>query len=89
MGITQRTTWRHASVCVWTNYERIQHMGQHILRYAMYFLPSLLCLRLRLVVSWEVLFSSVRTHEINEGFFVTSHSVALYCLANGSLCKLP
>jgi Na+-transporting NADH:ubiquinone oxidoreductase subunit B len=52
-------------------------VGQ-LLHGAAYFLPIYLT---TFIVGgfWEVLFASIRKHEVNEGFFVTSVLFALTC----------
>lgn len=52
------------------------NIGANFLHGALYFLPVYI-LTFIVGISWEVLFASVRRHEINEGFFVTSLLFAL------------
>ena len=75
MGITPADTWRHAVIGSLTNYD-VSSIWDNMIYGAMYFLPVYL-VTFAVGGFWEVLFSSVRKHEINEGFFVTSILFAL------------
>lgn len=70
MGVAPADSWRHAIIGGLTGYNA-SSIWDNMIYGAMYFLPVYL---VTFVVGgfWEVLFSSVRKHEINEGFFVTS-----------------
>ncbi|NVK72406.1 NADH:ubiquinone reductase (Na(+)-transporting) subunit B [Marinomonas sp. CT5] len=70
MGVAPADTWRHAIIGGLTNYNAAS-IWDNMIYGAMYFLPVYL---VTFVVGgfWEVLFASVRKHEVNEGFFVTS-----------------
>jgi Na+-transporting NADH:ubiquinone oxidoreductase subunit B len=68
-------TWRHAVIGSLTNYD-VSSIWDNMIYGAMYFLPVYL-VTFAVGGFWEVLFSSVRKHEINEGFFVTSILFAL------------
>jgi Na+-transporting NADH:ubiquinone oxidoreductase subunit B len=75
MGVTPADTWRHAVIGGLTNYDA-SSIWDNMIYGAMYFLPVYL-VTFAVGGFWEVLFSSVRKHEINEGFFVTSILFAL------------
>jgi Na+-transporting NADH:ubiquinone oxidoreductase subunit B len=75
MGIMPADTWRHAVIGSLTNYD-VSSIWDNMIYGAMYFLPVYL-VTFAVGGFWEVLFSSVRKHEINEGFFVTSILFAL------------
>ncbi|GGN32621.1 MULTISPECIES: NADH:ubiquinone reductase (Na(+)-transporting) subunit B [Marinomonas] len=70
MGVTAADSWRHGIIGSLTNYDA-SSIWDNMIYGAMYFLPVYL---VTFVVGgfWEVLFASVRKHEVNEGFFVTS-----------------
>ncbi|TDO99617.1 NADH:ubiquinone reductase (Na(+)-transporting) subunit B [Marinomonas balearica] len=70
MGVDGGETWRHAIIGAVTTYD-VSSVWDNMIYGAMYFLPVYLT---TFVVGgfWEVLFASVRKHEVNEGFFVTS-----------------
>ncbi|MEP0072307.1 MAG: NADH:ubiquinone reductase (Na(+)-transporting) subunit B [Marinomonas sp.] len=70
MGVSAPDSWRHAIIGSLTNYD-VSSLWDNMIYGAMYFLPVYL---VTFVVGgfWEVLFASVRKHEVNEGFFVTS-----------------
>ncbi|MCW4629949.1 MULTISPECIES: NADH:ubiquinone reductase (Na(+)-transporting) subunit B [Marinomonas] len=70
MGVTAGDSWRHGIIGSLTNYDA-SSIWDNMIYGAMYFLPVYL---VTFVVGgfWEVLFASVRKHEVNEGFFVTS-----------------
>ena len=70
MGITAGESWRHAVIGGLTSYNA-DSVWDNMIYGAMHFLPVYL---VTFVVGgfWEVLFASVRKHEVNEGFFVTS-----------------
>ena len=70
MGVTAADSWRHSIIGGLTSYDA-SSIWDNMIYGAMYFLPVYL---VTFVVGgfWEVLFASVRKHEVNEGFFVTS-----------------
>ncbi|MEO9655336.1 NADH:ubiquinone reductase (Na(+)-transporting) subunit B [Marinomonas sp.] len=70
MGVTADDSWRHGIIGALTSYNT-DSIIDNMIYGAMYFLPVYL---VTFVVGgfWEVLFASVRKHEVNEGFFVTS-----------------
>lgn len=70
MGVAPADSWRHAIIGGLTGYNA-SSIWDNMIYGAMYFLPVYL---VTFVVGgfWEVLFASVRKHEVNEGFFVTS-----------------
>ncbi|MEP3351424.1 MAG: NADH:ubiquinone reductase (Na(+)-transporting) subunit B [Marinomonas sp.] len=70
MGVSAPDSWRHAIIGSLTSYD-VSSLWDNMIYGAMYFLPVYL---VTFVVGgfWEVLFASVRKHEVNEGFFVTS-----------------
>lgn len=75
MGITAGESWRHSVIGGLTSYNA-DSVWDNMIYGAMHFLPVYL---VTFVVGgfWEVLFASVRKHEVNEGFFVTSILFAL------------
>ncbi|MGO3344803.1 MAG: NADH:ubiquinone reductase (Na(+)-transporting) subunit B [Marinomonas sp.] len=75
MNVDAGETWRQAIIGCLTAYNPAS-IWDNMIYGAMYFLPVYL---VTFVVGgfWEVLFASVRKHEINEGFFVTSILFAL------------
>ena len=70
MGVTADDSWRHGIIGALTSYNA-DSIIDNMIYGAMYFLPVYL---VTFVVGgfWEILFASVRKHEVNEGFFVTS-----------------
>lgn len=70
MGVSAPDTWRHAVIGGLTNYDA-SSIWDNMIYGAMYFLPVYL-VTFAVGGFWEVLFASVRKHEVNEGFFVTS-----------------
>ena len=70
MGIIAGESWRHAVIGGLTSYNA-DSVWDNMIYGAMHFLPVYL---VTFIVGgfWEVLFASVRKHEVNEGFFVTS-----------------
>ncbi|MCO4785992.1 NADH:ubiquinone reductase (Na(+)-transporting) subunit B [Marinomonas atlantica] len=75
MGAAPADTWRQGVIGALTAYN-VNSVWDNMIYGAMYFLPVYLT---TFVVGgfWEVLFASVRKHEVNEGFFVTSILFAL------------
>ncbi|MEO9273322.1 NADH:ubiquinone reductase (Na(+)-transporting) subunit B [Marinomonas sp. 5E14-1] len=70
MGVSAPDSWRHAIIGSLTNYD-VSSLWDNMVYGAMYFLPVYL-VTFAVGGFWEVLFASVRKHEVNEGFFVTS-----------------
>ena len=79
-GLSPSDGWRHDVIAVLAGYDP-ESLWNNFLHGALYFLPIYLTI---FVVGgfWEVLFASVRGHEVNEGFFVTSVLLALTCPPN-------
>lgn len=75
MGIVPSDSWRHAIIGSLTGYDATS-VWDNMIYGAMHFLPVYL-VAFAVGGFWEVLFASVRKHEINEGFFVTSILFAL------------
>jgi len=80
MGIAEVEGWRGALIGLFAGYDA-SSIWDNIIFGAMYFLPIY---AVTFVVGgfWEVLFATVRGHEVNEGFFVTSILFALICPPN-------
>ena len=77
MGLTAVANWHGPLIELLGGYDA-NSIWDNFWHGAVYFLP--LYLTVFLVGGfWEVLFASVRGHEINEGFFVTSVLFALIC----------
>ena len=74
-GITSVENWRGALIQIFASYDP-DSIWDCMIHGAMYFLP-VYAVTFIVGISWEVLFASVRGHEINEGFFVTSILFAL------------
>lgn len=77
MGIVEVEGWRGALIGLFAGYDAAS-IWDNIIFGAMYFIPIYL---VTFVVGgfWEVLFATVRGHEVNEGFFVSSILFALIC----------
>lgn len=75
MGVTAGQSWHHLLIGALTSYNP-HSIYDNMIYGAVYFLPIYLT---TFIVGgfWEVLFASVRKHEVNEGFFVTSILFAL------------
>ncbi|MFA0811988.1 NADH:ubiquinone reductase (Na(+)-transporting) subunit B [Microbulbifer epialgicus] len=69
--------WRHAIIGAVSAYNPAS-LWDNFVYGAMYFLPIYI-VTFAVGIFWEVLFASVRGHEVNEGFFVTSILFALAC----------
>lgn len=80
MGIAEVEGWRGALIGLFAGYDA-SSIWDNIIFGAMYFLPIY---AVTFIVGgfWEVLFATVRGHEVNEGFFVTSILFALICPPN-------
>ncbi len=77
MGVTSVNDW-HGSIISMLAGHNSASIWDNLIFGASYFLPIY---AVTFVVGgfWEVLFASVRGHEVNEGFFVTSILFALIC----------
>ena len=75
MGMAQAEGWRGSLVATFAGFDAAS-VWDNMLLGASYWLPVYLVVFL-VGGFWEVLFASVRGHEINEGFFVTSILFAL------------
>ena len=77
MGMSGQEGWRGLFIGLLAGYDA-NSIWDNIIHGAAYFLPIYIT---TFVVGgfWEVLFASVRGHEVNEGFFVTSVLFALCC----------
>ncbi len=75
--LAAQDNWRLALISVFAGFDP-GSLWDNMMHGAAYFLPVYL---VTFVVGgfWEVLFASVRKHEVNEGFFVTSVLFALTC----------
>ncbi|PTD95939.1 NADH:ubiquinone reductase (Na(+)-transporting) subunit B [Pseudothauera lacus] len=75
--LAAQTDWRIALISLFAGFNP-GSLWDNFIHGAAYFLPIYL---VTFVVGgfWEVLFASVRKHEVNEGFFVTSVLFALIC----------
>jgi Na+-transporting NADH:ubiquinone oxidoreductase subunit B len=80
MGIAEAEGWRGSLISMLAGYDAT-NWWDNLVFGAMYFLPIY---AVTFVVGgfWEVLFATVRGHEVNEGFFVTSILFALICPPN-------
>lgn len=80
MGIAEVEGWRGTLIGMLAGYDA-GSIWDNIIFGAMYFLPIY---AVTFIVGgfWEVLFATVRGHEVNEGFFVTSILFALICPPN-------
>jgi Na+-transporting NADH:ubiquinone oxidoreductase subunit B len=74
-GMVSVDNWRGVFISLLTNYNP-DSIWDCMVHGAMYFLP-VYAVTFIVGISWEVLFASVRGHDINEGFFVTSILFAL------------
>jgi Na+-transporting NADH:ubiquinone oxidoreductase subunit B len=77
MGIAEIEGWRGAIISLIAGYDATS-IWDNLIFGATYFLPIY---AVTFIVGgfWEVLFATVRGHEVNEGFFVTSILFALIC----------
>jgi Na+-transporting NADH:ubiquinone oxidoreductase subunit B len=80
MGVASVEGWRGALIAMFAGHDATS-IWDNIIFGAAYFLPIY---AVTFIVGgiWEVLFASVRGHEVNEGFFVTSILFALICPPN-------
>lgn len=77
MGMTELEGWRGGLIALFAGHDATS-VWDNFVYGAAFFLPIYLT---TFVVGgfWEVLFATVRKHEVNEGFFVTSVLYALIC----------
>ena len=80
MGVADIEGWRGALIAMFAGHDATS-IWDNLVFGAAYFLPIY---AVTFIVGgiWEVLFASVRGHEVNEGFFVTSILFALICPPN-------
>ncbi len=80
LGLTEIEGWRGALISIFAGHDAAS-WWDNLVYGAMYFLPIY---AVTFVVGgfWEVLFATIRKHEVNEGFFVTSILFALICPPN-------
>ncbi len=80
MGVADVEGWRGALIAMFAGHDA-NSLWDNLIFGAAYFLPIY---AVTFIVGgiWEVLFASVRGHEVNEGFFVTSILFALICPPN-------
>ena len=80
MGVADVEGWRGALIAMFAGHDATS-IWDNLIFGAAYFLPIY---AVTFIVGgiWEVLFASVRGHEVNEGFFVTSILFALICPPN-------
>ncbi len=77
MGMASQEGWRGAFIGLLAGYNATS-IWDNIVHGAAYFLPIYM-VTFFVGGFWEVLFASVRKHEVNEGFFVSSILFALCC----------
>lgn len=77
MGMTELEGWRGGLIALFAGHDA-SSVWDNFIYGAAFFLPIYLT---TFVVGgfWEVLFATIRKHEVNEGFFVTSVLYALIC----------
>jgi Na+-transporting NADH:ubiquinone oxidoreductase subunit B len=77
LGMASQEGWRGAFIALLAGYNA-ESVWDNMIHGAAYFLPIYMT---TFIVGgfWEVLFASVRKHEVNEGFFVLSILFALCC----------
>ena len=77
LGMVSQEGWRGAFIALLAGYNA-ESVWDNMIHGAAYFLPIYMT---TFIVGgfWEVLFASVRKHEVNEGFFVSSILFALCC----------
>lgn len=80
MGIAEIEGWRGALIATFAGFDA-NSIWDNLVFGACYFLPIY---AVTFIVGgfWEVLFATIRGHEVNEGFFVTSILFALICPPN-------
>ena len=77
MGITQVEGWRGALIALFAGHDAAS-IWDNLVHGAAYYLPIYMTV-FAVGGFWEVLFATVRKHEVNEGFFVTSVLFSLTC----------
>lgn len=77
LGMAGQEGWRGAIIAMFGGYDATS-IWDNMVHGAVYFVPIYM---VTFIAGgfWEVLFASVRGHEVNEGFFVTSILFALCC----------
>ena len=80
MGVAEIEGWRGALIATFAGFDA-NSIWDNLVFGACYFLPIY---AVTFIVGgfWEVLFATIRGHEVNEGFFVTSILFALICPPN-------
>lgn len=78
MGIAGLETWRGTLIALFGAGYNPASIYDCIVHGAAYFVPIYVVVFV-VGIAWEILFASVRGHEVNEGFFVTSVLFALIC----------
>lgn len=80
MGVAEIEGWRGALIATFAGFDA-NSIWDNLIFGACYFLPIY---AVTFIVGgfWEVLFATIRGHEVNEGFFVTSILFALICPPN-------
>ncbi len=78
MGIAGLETWRGTLIALFGAGYNPASIYDCIIHGAAYFVPIYVVVFV-VGIAWEILFASVRGHEVNEGFFVTSVLFALIC----------
>ena len=77
MGMSSQEGIRGLFIGLFAGYDA-SSIWDNMIHGAAYFLPIYITTFL-VGITWEVIFASVRKHEVNEGFFVTSVLFALTC----------
>jgi Na+-transporting NADH:ubiquinone oxidoreductase subunit B len=77
MGITEVTNWHGSIISLFAGYDQ-NSIWDCFWHGAAYFLPVYIT-TFAVGITWEIIFATVRGHEVNEGFFVTSILFALIC----------
>ena len=77
MGVAAKTDWHGTLIALFAGYDP-NSVWDCFWHGAVYFLPVYI-VTFAVGITWEIIFASVRNHEVNEGFFVTSILFALIC----------
>ena len=77
MGVADIEGWRGAIISMIAGFD-VNSVWDNLIFGATYFLP-IYAVTFIVGAFWEVLFATIRGHEVNEGFFVTSILFALIC----------
>ncbi|MFB1035565.1 MAG: NADH:ubiquinone reductase (Na(+)-transporting) subunit B [Sinobacterium sp.] len=77
MGITEVTNWHGSIISLFAGYDQ-NSIWDCFWHGVAYFLPVYITTFV-VGITWEIIFATVRGHEVNEGFFVTSILFALIC----------